>query len=203
MTHKARHCLWVLVLWCLCETPTGAREYWNFKTAYDAYDQGEFQLAADIYKRLADKGDPRAQNELGFLYSVGQGVPQDFKIAAAWYLQAADQGYPPALLHLAGLFESGRGVQKNLIEAHKYFSLTVLLTRKNSHRQIASSRLAALTAAFAADQLIDARKRACRWWHAHRHRLGEDARAPTHCKSPKRPSAPSEHFSGPDELGKK
>lgn len=184
MTHKARQCLWVLLLWCLFDTPANAREYWNFKTAYDAYDQGEFQLAADIYKRLADKGDPRAQNELGFLYSVGQGVPQDFKIAAAWYQQAADQGYAPALLHLAGLYESGRGVAKNLIEAHKYFDLTRRLARKPSHRQIASSRLAALAARLTPDQLTAARRRACQWWRAHRHQIGAGITPPSHCAAP-------------------
>ena len=89
MSNSARHFLWPVLLWCLCCAPATGQEYWNYKTAYDAYDSGEFQLAADIYKRLAKDGDARSQNDLGFLYTVGQGVPQDFKTAAQWFGKAA------------------------------------------------------------------------------------------------------------------
>lgn len=183
MSHKARCLFWPLMLWCLGTAPAGAAEYWNFKTAYDAYDRGEFQLAADIYKRLADKGNVRAQNELGFLYSVGQGVPQDFKIAASWYRQAADQGYAPALLHLARLYETGRGVAKNVLEAHKLYSLGALLTEKANQRQIALSQITSLAARMTPVQLAAARKRACLWWRAHRETVTAGGRALPYCRA--------------------
>ena len=104
MSNPATRFIWPVLLWCLCFAPSAAKEYWNYKTAYNAYDRGEFLLAADIYKRLAKKGDARAQNDLGFLYSVGQGVAQNFESAAMWFHKSAEQGHAPALLHLAGLY---------------------------------------------------------------------------------------------------
>jgi TPR repeat protein len=49
--------------------------------------------AAKIYRPLAERGDVRAQNNLGILYDHGQGVPQDFAEALKWYRLAAEKGY--------------------------------------------------------------------------------------------------------------
>jgi TPR repeat protein len=154
------------------------QEYWNYKTAYDAYDAGEFQLAADIYKRLAEKGDARAQNDLGFLYSVGQGVAQDFKAAIVWFRKAAQQGHAPALMHLAGIYTAGRGVEQSAVEAHKFYSLAGHLTKKPNQRRIASSRRDELAYQMTASQLTAARKWACRWWRKYGDRMEHDGRSP-------------------------
>ena len=167
MTSSARRFLWTVLLWCLCWAPAAGQEYWNYKTAYDAYDSGEFQLAADIYKRLARNGHARAQNDLGFLYSVGQGVPQDFKTAASWFHKAARQGHAPALMHLAAIYVAGRGVAQSSVEAHKFYSLASLLTKKPNLRHIASSRRDELANGLTASQVTAARKRACDWWRTH------------------------------------
>jgi TPR repeat protein len=37
-----------------------------------------------------------AQNDLGFMYSTGEGVPQDDTEAGRWYRLAADQGLAEA-----------------------------------------------------------------------------------------------------------
>jgi TPR repeat protein len=167
MANSARRILWPVLIWCLYYAPAAGQEYWNYKTAYDAYDAGEFQLAADIYKRLAKKGDARSQNDLGFLYSVGQGVPQDFKTAALWFHKAAEQGHAPALMHLASLYDAGRGVRQSAIEAHKFYSLAGFLGEKANRRRIALSRRNDVASRLTADQLTTSRKRACRWWRTH------------------------------------
>jgi len=50
-------------------------------------------LAADSdiasLKKVAEQGDAEAQNNLGFSYEFGQGVPQEYVEAYAWYNLAA------------------------------------------------------------------------------------------------------------------
>ena len=167
MSELATRILWLVLLWCLCCAPATGKEYWTYKTAHDAYDSGEFQLAADIYKRLAKKGNARAQNDLGFLYSVGHGVEQDFKTAALWFHKAARQGHAAALFHLAEMHEAGRGVGQSAIEAHKFYNLASLLTKKANERHIAVSRRDELARQLTPAQLTTARNRACRWWRTH------------------------------------
>ena len=45
---------------------------------------------ADLIKR-AQRGDPAAQSELGFIYATGEGVTQDYAEALHWILLAAEQ----------------------------------------------------------------------------------------------------------------
>ena len=40
----------------------------------------------------AQKGDAKAQFNLGYIYDIGQGVPRDYAEAVKWYRLAADQG---------------------------------------------------------------------------------------------------------------
>jgi TPR repeat protein len=40
----------------------------------------------------AEQGNARAQNNLGYMYENGQGVPTDYAAAALWYGKAAAQG---------------------------------------------------------------------------------------------------------------
>ena len=176
MSYRARRILWPVLLWCLCGAPATGKEYWTYKTAYDAYDAGEYLLAADIYKRLADAGDARAQNDLGFMYTVGEGVQQDYRTAAMWFHKSAQQGHPPALIHLAGLYEDGRGVERDAIEAYKYLALAGLLTRDSNGKKIAISRRDEIAAGLTPAQLETARERACLWWRTHRADLEKGGR---------------------------
>ncbi len=58
--------------------------------------------------RLADGGDPRAQNVLGELYQHGGGGSEGKARALEWYAKAAEQDYVPAQHNLGMLF-LGRG----------------------------------------------------------------------------------------------
>jgi TPR repeat protein len=46
----------------------------------------------DIYRVDAEKGNASAQFSLGFMYEIGQGVPQDYVQAYMWFNLAAAQG---------------------------------------------------------------------------------------------------------------
>jgi len=46
----------------------------------------------DIYRVGAEKGDASAQFSLGYMYEIGQGVPQDYVQAYMWFNLAAARG---------------------------------------------------------------------------------------------------------------
>jgi hypothetical protein len=79
-----------------------------------ATDQGK---AAEVYPKVADQENPDAQNELGWQYETGQGVPKDLGKAAELYQKAADQGHAYAQTHLGVLYSTGQGVPKDLGKA--------------------------------------------------------------------------------------
>lgn len=73
--------------------------------------------------RAAERGDPRAQAILGFMYEYGRRLPQDFILAAKWYSRAAEQGEPHGQHFLGLLFDKGRGVPEDLVESYKWLNL--------------------------------------------------------------------------------
>jgi len=152
----------------ILSVPATAQEYWNYKTAHTAYDRGDFALAADMYKRLATDGHMRAQNDLAFMYEVGQGVMPNPGKAAMWYHKAAEQGHGPSQYRIAVLYLAGRGIAKDKIEAHKWFSLAGVLLRDNGRRTLARNQRAALETKLTGVQGATARKRACDWWLPYR-----------------------------------
>lgn len=61
----------------------------------------------------AEQGDINAQYRLGYMYSVGQGVPKDDAEAVRWYRSAAEQGHARAQYNLGAAYANGRGVALN------------------------------------------------------------------------------------------
>ena len=82
----------------------------DFEAGQDAYDRGAYDTALKEWRPLADQGDVKAQFNLGVMYQLGQGVPQDYAEAAKWYRLAADQGFAPAQFNLASMYIKGQGV---------------------------------------------------------------------------------------------
>ena len=76
----------------------------------------------DRIKRLAKGGDKSAQDNLGVMYSIGDGVPQDYKEAAKWFTKAAEQGYANAQHSLGVMYSIGDGVPQDYKEAVKWFT---------------------------------------------------------------------------------
>jgi TPR repeat protein len=73
----------------------------TLQEAKTAIDQKNFSLAREIYETLAEKGDAKAQYNLGLMYASGDGVPYDAGIAASWFKKSAAQGYREAQYTLA------------------------------------------------------------------------------------------------------
>ena len=56
----------------------------QFEDATAAYERGDYATAFRLMKPLAEKGDAKAQHNLGVMYDYGRGVPQDYTKALKW-----------------------------------------------------------------------------------------------------------------------
>ena len=89
--------------------------------ASDAYNTGQFALAAKHYQILSDAGDPIAQNNLGTMYMRGKGIDLDFDSARELFKAAAKQSLPGAMFNLGIMNLRGYGKTKNTYKAAQWF----------------------------------------------------------------------------------
>ena len=93
----------------------------DFNDGWDAYTNGDFKTASKEWKPLAEKGDARAQSNLGILYFNGKGVLKDYSQAVKWLKLAAEQNEPEAQYILGKIYAEGDGVIKSFKNA-KYWT---------------------------------------------------------------------------------
>ena len=86
-----------------------------------AYRENDYVMALELWRPLAQKGNPAAQYQLGTLYAEGKGVVQDDVAAATWFQRAADQGNAAAQYNLAVSYGEGLGVKQDDAMAAKWF----------------------------------------------------------------------------------
>lgn len=79
---------------------------------HKAYEKEVVELANERRIR-AEQGDPKAESELAYMYSHGQGVPQDYSEALRWRRKSADQGYASGVVGLAYMYLHGQGVPQD------------------------------------------------------------------------------------------
>ncbi len=77
----------------------------------------------DTLRLAAEQGDAEAQDSLGLLHALGQGVSQNMTEAVRLYRLAADQGYAPAQINLGNILSDGRGVPVDEVEAVRFYRL--------------------------------------------------------------------------------
>lgn len=73
----------------------------------------EYIRMVALYREGANEGSAESQYNLGQMYELGYGVPQDYKAAAEWYRKAGKQGYAKAFFNLGVMISLGRGVNKD------------------------------------------------------------------------------------------
>ena len=93
----------------------------QFEDGIAAYERGDYATAFRLMKPLAEKGDAKAQHNLGVMYDYGRGVPQDTTKALKWYRRAADQGIPDAQHNLGLMYYYGQGVPQSYIKAARWY----------------------------------------------------------------------------------
>ncbi len=72
-------------------------------------------------KVLAEKGDARAQYNLGAMYARGEGMPEDNKEAVKWWRNAAKQGNATSQFNLGVRYAFGKGVERDAKEAVRWY----------------------------------------------------------------------------------
>jgi Sel1 repeat len=92
------------------------------RDARRAFDAGLFEKARHLWLPLAAAGDAEAALNLGLLYDLGRGVPQDSSTAYRWYRQAAEAGVAQAAFNVAVLLDSGAGVPRDGAEAALWYA---------------------------------------------------------------------------------
>jgi hypothetical protein len=78
---------------------------------------GDYARAMQYFRVLADQGNSVAQNNLGFMYDQGLGVPRDYAQAVVWYRKASDQGDAAAQNNLGRMYVGGQGVPRDYAQA--------------------------------------------------------------------------------------
>ena len=92
-----------------------------FDDAFEAYRRGDFEVAAKLWKPLAEQGDAAAQTKMGLLSEIGRGVPKNDVEAAQWYQKAAAQGVAEAQAALGFMYSAGQGVAKDTGKAMAWY----------------------------------------------------------------------------------
>jgi hypothetical protein len=80
-----------------------------------------FAERAKAYRARADQGDAKAESDLAYMYSQGQGVPQDYDEALRLRRKAADQGYADGEDGLGYMYIYGQGVPQDYAEALRWY----------------------------------------------------------------------------------
>ena len=77
--------------------------------AQAAFDRGEIERAAELWRELARSGEPEAAFRLGLLHDLGLGPAPDPTEAFGRYLQAAHEGHAAAQFNVGVMLDAGTG----------------------------------------------------------------------------------------------
>jgi TPR repeat protein len=86
-----------------------------------AIGEKDYVKAFESARIDAQRGDPKAQGELGLLYEKGLGTAPDDKKAAYWLTEAAQKGDADSQNNLGFLYFNGHGVTQDYAQALKWF----------------------------------------------------------------------------------
>ena len=92
----------------------------DFRKGVAAYNAGDYATALREWTPLAKQGYASAQHNLGQMYRMGQGVPQDHKTAVKWWTLAAKQGLADAQFNLGLMYGTGKDVLQDYVRAHMW-----------------------------------------------------------------------------------
>src|ERR1700760_2826485 len=96
---------WTLIALSLVLTDAARAD--PFDDAAAAYKRKDYASALSLFRSLAEKGNLKAQSNLGAMYARGEGVPKNDAEALKWYRRAADQGEPHAQYNIGVHYDHG------------------------------------------------------------------------------------------------
>jgi uncharacterized protein len=129
-----------------------------FEDAAAAYRKGDYATALALIRPLAEESNVAAQFNLGVMYQLSHGVPQDNEAAVSWYRKAAEQGLAEAQYNLGVMYANGDGVAQDYAAAHMWFNLAAANRNRNAvkARDIVAAQLTPA-------QIAEAQKLAREW----------------------------------------
>ncbi len=132
----------------------------------------DYKLAAEWYRKAADKGDTNAELHLAALYrDGGQGFARDMAQAAAWYQKAAEQGDVGAQGTLGTLYSVGQGVAQSYVEAYYWLDLAASVKGPKQAQYAANRQMMGIH--ITADELAGIQDREAAWKAAHPRALAQ------------------------------
>ena len=93
----------------------------GYELGLDAYREGRFAEARQVWQAVAAVGHAQAQFMLGYLSEKGLGESWSNVRAARWYRQAGEQGHTGAQVRLGDLYARGMGVPHDEAVAVEWF----------------------------------------------------------------------------------
>lgn len=97
-----------------------------FQNGSKAYQDHDYQKAANWFQKGAELGDPRSQYFFSLLYQDGLGVQKDLSMMIYWLQKSANQGFEYAEYEMGAAYKDGIGVPKNDTTAFKWFEKAAL-----------------------------------------------------------------------------
>jgi len=92
----------------------------DYSLAMEASKRNDYATSFKLLKSLAEKGDIRAQGELGALYLSGRGTPRDTKQGVHWTKEAAVKGLASAQYNLGAMYMDGQIMPQDFRESMKW-----------------------------------------------------------------------------------
>ncbi|MBR4665552.1 MAG: protein kinase, partial [Lentisphaeria bacterium] len=81
-----------------------------YRKGTECYGRKDYSQAAVYFRKAAERGNARAQHNLGDCYDNGKGVEKNHSEAVKWYCKAAEQGDAEAQCALGYCYVCGQGV---------------------------------------------------------------------------------------------
>lgn len=106
-----------MVVTMIAAGPAAAQSGDAFQQGLDAYLDGDYVKAMELWRPAAESGDSVAAFNVGVLHAQGLGVEADPAEALKWYRQSALDGYANAQFNLGAAYYNGEGTEANVSEA--------------------------------------------------------------------------------------
>ena len=114
---------YILIFFMIISTPCFA----GIEKARDLMESGDFKEAYNELLPAARSGNADAEELMGVMYAMGQGVEKDDQRAFEWYLRASMKGHPGAQSGIGWYYEVGRGVVGiDLVRSYMWYTLSAI-----------------------------------------------------------------------------